>query len=281
MTRGVCLCGTVEYEVTAPFNMMVHCHCSMCRKHHGAAFATFAAAPYDAFRWLAGEDSIDDYRSSEQGTRSFCRRCGSVTPMLMAEQGFAIVPAGNLIDDPGIRPQMHIFVGSKAPWYTINDTLPQHAGFPPEFGGGSGIARPSVMPRPGIAEGSCLCGDVAYEYSEPQRAFNCYCSRCQRGRSAAHTTNVFVNTDNFRWLRGESLVTDYKVPEARFFGTAFCSRCGGEAPRISRERGVAVIPAGALDTEPGIMPEASIFVGSKASWIEIGDDLPQFQEMPS
>lgn len=280
MTQGTCLCGTVRYEVTKPFNMMVHCHCSMCRKHHGAPFATFAAAPYDSFRWLAGEDAIDGYRSSEQGTRSFCRHCGSVAPMLMPEAGFAVCPAGNLIGDPGIRPQMHMFVGSKAPWYTITDSLPQHEAYPPEFGGGSGLTRPAVTPRRGVSEGSCLCGDVAYELSKPVRTLNCHCSRCRRGRSAAHTTNLFVKADDFRWIRGEDLITDYKVPEARYFGTAFCSRCGGETPRLSRERRVAVVPLGALDTDPGAKPEAHIFVGSKASWFDITDDLPQFAEMP-
>ena len=64
MTRGVCLCGAVEYQFTAPFTMMMHCHCSMCRKHHGAAFATFAAAPYSAFRWVRGENAIEKYKSS-------------------------------------------------------------------------------------------------------------------------------------------------------------------------------------------------------------------------
>ena len=46
---GSCLCGAVTYEVRGPFNMMVHCHCSMCRKHHGAAFATFVGAPLTHF----------------------------------------------------------------------------------------------------------------------------------------------------------------------------------------------------------------------------------------
>lgn len=54
MTRGVCLCGAIRYEFTEPFHAMVHCHCSMCRKHHGAPFATFAVAALESFRWLRG-----------------------------------------------------------------------------------------------------------------------------------------------------------------------------------------------------------------------------------
>jgi hypothetical protein len=62
---------------------MVGCHCSMCRKHHGAAYATFASAAIEGFHWLGDEDTIRSYDSSAQGRRSFCQICGSVTPMLL------------------------------------------------------------------------------------------------------------------------------------------------------------------------------------------------------
>ena len=280
MTPASCLCGHVRYEITAPFTMMAHCHCSMCRKHHGAPFATFAAAPFGAFRWLAGEDRLGTYQSSEQGARSFCKNCGSVGPMLMREADLVVVPAGNLDADPGMRPQHHMFASSKAPWYTITDSLPQHEGFPPEYGGGTGIERSTAPTPEGTMAGSCLCGEVAYELDAALRMVNCHCSRCRHGRSAAHTTNLFAKLDVFRWTRGEKLVADYKVPEARYFGVAFCTRCGGEAPRVSRERGVVVLPAGTLDTDPGMRPRMHIFVNSKAPWFEITDDLPQFAEMP-
>lgn len=281
MARGVCLCGTVGYEFTAPFELMMHCHCSMCRKHHGAPFATFVAGPFTSFRWLSGEDAIGSYRSSEHGVRSHCRRCGSVTPTLVPDAGIAIAPAGNLEGDPGLRPQFHTFVGSQAPWYTIADSLPRHEGNPPEFGGGMGLERPRVEQREGIADGSCLCGDVAYEIrGTPLRMYHCHCWRCRRARSAAHTTNLFAKLDDFAFTRGEDLIVEYKVPEARYFAVAFCRRCGGETPRISRERGTVNVPAGTLDTDPGIRPQANIYVGSKAPWIEITDDLPRYAEAP-
>jgi hypothetical protein len=270
----------VEYQFTAPFTMMMHCHCSMCRKHHGAVFATFVAAPYSAFRWVRGEDAIAKYKSSEHGVRMYCRQCGSVAPTLMPEAGLAIAPAGNLDGDPGIRPQGHMFVGSKAAWYTITDSLPQHAAMPQEYGGGMGVARPAVAQREGVADGSCLCGEVAYEVRAPVRMYHCHCSRCRRARSAAHTTNMFSSIADFAFTRGEQLVTQYKVPEALRFGVAFCTRCGGKVPRVSRERGTVVVPVGALDTDPGMRPQANIFVASKAPWFDITDTLPQFAEMP-
>src|SRR5215471_14417777 len=96
MTQGQCLCGAVRYEVDGPFGSMLNCHCSMCRKAHGAPFATFAVAPLSSFRWIAGEDSVVGYKTSSGGTRSFCRVCGSVTPSLMKEMGLVACPAGNL-----------------------------------------------------------------------------------------------------------------------------------------------------------------------------------------
>ncbi|MBN1240094.1 MAG: GFA family protein [Gammaproteobacteria bacterium] len=280
MTRGVCLCGTIRYELDEPLQAMINCHCSMCRKFHGAPYATYVAAPAAALRWLEGEEAIGTYRSSERGSRSYCRHCGAVLPMVLPGTDLAIAPAGSLEDDPGIRPQAHIHVASKAPWYAINDSLPRHDGHPPELGGGMGVERPHVEPRPGVVEGSCLCGGVAYEFHEPLRMYNCHCRRCRRARSAAHTTNIFVNLDDFTFTRGRELVGDYKLPEARFFSVSFCRQCGGKVPRVSVERGFAVVPAGTLDTDPGMKPQAHIFVGSKAPWVEIADDLPQFAEGP-
>src|SRR5262245_28722026 len=96
MYSGSCLCGSVRYEVAGPFDFMAHCHCSMCRKHHGAMFSTFVSAPLAGFRFLSGEDRIDVYPSSEHGRRPFCRSCGSVVPIRMDAMGVAIIPAGNL-----------------------------------------------------------------------------------------------------------------------------------------------------------------------------------------
>ncbi len=280
MTRGACLCGSVRYEFVEPLAAIVHCHCSMCRKHHGASFATWAVGPAGALRWLAGEGDVGRYRASERGERAFCKRCGSVVPMPLPGTDLAIAPAGNLEGDPGVRPKVHIFVGSKAPWYTITDSLPQHEGYPPELGGGLGVERPPVEPRGDATLGSCLCGGVAYELRSPLRMYNCHCSRCRRGRSAAHATNLFVRPEDFALTRGEELIAEYKVPEAQRFTVAFCTRCGSDVPRYINERGMVNVPAGTLDTDPGIRPEANIFVASKAVWFEITDGVPQYPEAP-
>jgi hypothetical protein len=280
MIKGRCLCGTVRYEMDGPIANLLHCHCSMCRKHHGTPFATWAAAPLAGFRFTAGEDAVERYASSAGFHRSFCRHCGSVVPEANAAAGLAICPAGNLEGDLGIEPQLHMFVGSKAPWYRITDDLPQYDEYPPQFGMSATPREPVATAGADVA-GSCLCGAVAYEIDGPPlRMYYCHCSRCRLGRSAAHASNVFFKAGGFRWIRGEELVRDYALPGAKFFGTAFCARCGSEVPRVSLERDVVNVPAGSLDTDPGIEPSAHIYVGSKAPWERISDSIPQFAEMP-
>jgi hypothetical protein len=280
MTEGRCLCGAVRYEIDPPLQYMVNCHCSMCRKHHGSSFATVVTLPPTQFRWVSGEANVGTYASSEIATRAFCKVCGSVAPVLSPKLGAMIVPAGNLDGDPGLRPQVHIFTGSKAPWYDITDALPQAEAYPPGFEAPT-VTRDAVDAKGGVVQGSCLCGDVAYEVTAaPMRMVNCHCSRCRRGRSAAHATNLFYGIDAFRWTRGEQQVADYQLPEAKYFGTAFCRRCGSEVPRLSLERGVAVVPAGSLDQDPGVRPALHIYVSSMAPWFEITDDLPRHAELP-
>jgi hypothetical protein len=259
---------------------MIHCHCSMCRKHHGTGFSTFIVTPVAGFRWTDGEDKLVRYQSSAQGVRSFCAVCGSTGPWPMPERGIVAAPAAGLEADPGIRPQRHFFVASKAPWDEIADDLPRHDAFP-EAMNLAGVERPGVTPRAGITDGSCLCGGVRFEAAgAPLRMMNCHCSRCRLGRAAAHATNVFYKLDRFRWVSGEALVREFKVPDARFHTAAFCARCGAKVPRVSPERELVVVPAGSLDTDPGARPQAHIFTADKAPWFEIAGTLPQFAAMP-
>jgi hypothetical protein len=277
--QGACLCGAVSYEVDGPLNMMVHCHCSMCRKHHGGSFATFVAAPLVGFRWRSGEEQLVRYRSSAKGQRSFCRICGSVAPAIIEDMDAVVLPAANLSGDLKVRPQAHWFAASKAPWDVIQDDLPQYQEYPDEFGT-TGVTRPVIDPPEQGVLGSCLCGQVAYHaQGQPLRMLHCHCSRCRRGRSSAHATNVIYRPDDFRFLRGAQNVTSYKAPDARFFTLAFCATCGGGIPHVSAERGIVIVPAGSLDTDPGVAPQGHIYVSSKVNWFEIRDDLPQYAEM--
>jgi hypothetical protein len=163
----------------------------------------------------------------------------------------------------------------------IADVLPQHPKYPPEFGDAPSLTdREPVTAMPGHAVGSCLCGAVTYDFARPMAMFQCHCSRCRRARGAAHGANIFCNAEDFHWKSGAEFVVDYKLPEAKFYAVAFCRLCGASVPCISAERGIAVIPASGLDTDPGIAPQAHIFVGSKAPRYEIADSLQQYPEGP-
>src|SRR5262245_3170297 len=130
--RARCLCGAVALELDGPLDTMVHCHCSMCRKAHGAAFATGVGIAAKDVRWRGGTETVGSRESAPGCVRAFCARCGSVVPDPRAGER-VFVPAGLLDDDPGIRPEAHIFVGSKAPWHEIADELPRFDAYPPGY----------------------------------------------------------------------------------------------------------------------------------------------------
>lgn len=132
LITGSCLCGQVRYQIDGPIRMMNNCHCSMCRKVHGAAFGSFLHANSDGFRWVSGVDLIETYQATKHDDRCFCSNCGSNVPVIEEIDNNVIVPAGTLDSDPGIKPIVHIFTGSRAPWYEITDSLPQFKEFAPE-----------------------------------------------------------------------------------------------------------------------------------------------------
>lgn len=128
MFSGECLCGKVCYEVDGVINDVSHCHCKMCQRIHGAAFGTYGAVQRRDFKWLSGKDMVKTYRSSDTMTRTFCGHCGSTLQAILdVEPHQFYLALGSANADPGCRPGYHIFVDSKAPWFEINDNLPQHA----------------------------------------------------------------------------------------------------------------------------------------------------------
>ena len=277
---GHCLCGGVRWSYDAPFTAMLHCHCSICRKHHGTLFATFVAGPLATFHWRGGTEKIVTWQSSVQGRRSFCSVCGSKVPGVDHASGQVFMPAGTVGGDLGLRPQMHLFVGSKSPLHELHDGLPQHEAYPPEWGA-MGLETPLRPWREGATSGSCACGKMRFELEgRPFRMHHCHCTRCQHARGGAFATNVLYKIEALRYTEGEPLLTDFQMPGAQYFGTSFCSACGGAMPRGTVAGGVAVVPIGALDTDPGIHPMAHQWVSSKVPWFDIHDGIPQYPEAP-
>jgi hypothetical protein len=126
MPTGSCLCGGIRYEVTGELGPVALCHCGMCRKASGSAFASNASVEREAFRLLQGADLVQRYESSPGRFRCFCRTCGSpVFAEARAMPNLVRLRLGSFDGDPGVRPAYHWAVNFKAPWWTIRDELPQ------------------------------------------------------------------------------------------------------------------------------------------------------------
>ena len=126
---GRCLCGKVEYEVADAFEYAMNCHCSQCRRTTGSAFKPLAGIPASKLVLRRGEANAMRY-GDDSGHDLHCGTCGSLLYSLVREGRYVHVAMGALVDEPSIRPTMHIFVGSKARWFDITDALPQYDGLP-------------------------------------------------------------------------------------------------------------------------------------------------------
>jgi hypothetical protein len=122
---GKCFCGAVCYAVPDEFVYAANCHCSNCRRATGSAFKPFAGIGRDKLSITKGRDSLLIF-GDENGNDTHCKACGSLLYSVVRDGKFVHVAMGTLVDDPTIRPTKHIFVGSKAPWFTITDDLPQY-----------------------------------------------------------------------------------------------------------------------------------------------------------
>jgi hypothetical protein len=100
-------------------------HCSNCRRTTGSAFKPFAGISHDKFTIVRGGDNLL-INGDEAAHDARCGRCGSLLYSVVGAGAFVHVAIGTLIDDLSIQPAAHIFVGSKAPWFTITDDLPQY-----------------------------------------------------------------------------------------------------------------------------------------------------------
>ncbi len=127
---GACLCGSVRYSVPDEFEYALNCHCSQCRRATGSAFKSIAAIKRSKVCLTSGKDSLLIYGDENSAHDLHCRTCGSLLFSVVREGSYAHVAMGTLVDQPTIKPSMHIFVGSKAPWYEITDDLPRYRDFP-------------------------------------------------------------------------------------------------------------------------------------------------------
>lgn len=129
--------------------------------------------------------------------------------------------------------------------------------------------------------GSCLCGTVRFEVAgDFERFYLCHCTYCRKDSGSAHGANLFSSTATLQWLSGEDKVRVFNLPSTRH-RHSFCSICGSALPDIQMNGTLLKVPAGSLDTDIHIRPDAHIFVASKASWDEGLEKVPKVAKLPA
>jgi len=128
-----------------------------------------------------------------------------------------------------------------------------------------------------MIRGSCLCGAVRFEVTgKPTDIGMCHCSKCRKVSGVASNANFMVGRDGLRWISGEDRLTRFRLPDG--WGPWRCAVCGSPTPMLHPGGGAYWVPAGLLDSDPGVRVAGHIFVGSKAPWDEIAGGAPQLRE---
>ena len=130
-----------------------------------------------------------------------------------------------------------------------------------------------------MIRGSCLCDGVQFEIDRAVGPFElCHCSRCRKVSGSAFVAALGVMVEDFHLLSGRELIQTYEAPIRECppaYGVAFCSRCGSPVPNPPVGEAWFEVPAGLLDTDPGLRPDKHIFVDYKSDWFDISDSIPQ------
>ena len=128
--------------------------------------------------------------------------------------------------------------------------------------------------------GSCLCGEVQFEVDGPfEKFYLCHCSYCRKDTGSAHGANLFSRSASLRWLSGEASAVVFILPNTRH-ARSFCSRCGSALPHVQMGGELLIVPAGSLDTDVPIQPQAHLFTASRANWDNGLESVKKFERFP-
>ena len=129
--------------------------------------------------------------------------------------------------------------------------------------------------------GSCLCGEVKYQFTGPTKMFQyCHCTRCRKITGSAHASNIIISPDQFQWLKGKESVGRFEVPDAKYFASSFCKKCGSSLPWLTKNGKALIVPAGTLDDDPKVKPKHNIYFADKAPWYEEACELAKYDALP-
>ena len=127
--RGGCLCGAVRFEIELPSKWCAHCHCSMCRRAHGAGYVTWVGFESDHFELLSGDHHLKWYESSPGARRGFCSECGSAMLFESSRWPDETHVALGCIEDPIDRvPEANAYIEAHVDWMPLDDSLTRYRG---------------------------------------------------------------------------------------------------------------------------------------------------------
>jgi hypothetical protein len=271
MVKGQCFCGAVSFEIDATLRAPSLCHCSQCRRLHGAPGA-YTSAPASAYR-ITGEENLNWYRISPRSEQGFCRICSSKLFWRAVGGEELDVTMGSLEAPSGLKLDRHIWTRSQGDYYEIG-----HDGVA-RYAESSKNAQPigEETPPPAGAKktehgGHCQCGAVRYRVSGNMRdVVVCHCSQCRRihghgpGYSAARKPELSIE--------GEANIAWYRTSDQA--QRAFCRNCGSSL-FWSRDGAENIsVAAGTLAAPTGLKTVRHIFAADKGDYYAIADGVPQ------
>lgn len=132
MYQGSCLCGAISVELKGPIESIIHCHCSLCRKNSGTAYATNGFINAEDFTVLDPQNKLTYFEFKKGKLRHFCAVCASPIYSSNTENPTKLrIRLGILDSDIEERPISHNFVSSRANWDNLDADLPRFDSFEP------------------------------------------------------------------------------------------------------------------------------------------------------
>jgi hypothetical protein len=124
---GACLCGKVKFQIEMPVKWCAHCHCTRCRKSHGAGFVTWFGVNNKHFKFLKGEKILRWFSSSKKSEYGFCSLCGSSMLFRSTKWIDEIhITLANVNTDIEIKPKAHVYFDTHVDWLNFEDGLKRH-----------------------------------------------------------------------------------------------------------------------------------------------------------
>lgn len=129
-----------------------------------------------------------------------------------------------------------------------------------------------------VFKGSCMCGEIQFEYTGKPFTFSlCHCKMCRKFSGSAFGAFIGIKKVDFEYTKGAELETIFSSSE--WASRAFCSKCGSSLKYLYHEMEDSIfLSSGVFDDEPDIAPSRHIFVKDKSEWFSITDELPQIEK---